>query len=33
LYRVDITPSKIDVIFSYSIIEYFDKKGSDTISL
>lgn len=33
MYRVDITPSKIDISFSYSIIEYSDKKGSDTISL
>ena len=30
--RVDITPSKIYISFSYSIVEYTQKKGNETIT-
>jgi hypothetical protein len=33
VFRVDITPSKIDVSFSYSIVEYTKKKGNEAITL
>jgi hypothetical protein len=33
MFRVDITPSKINIIFSYSIVEYKDKEGKETINL
>jgi hypothetical protein len=33
MFRVDITPSKIDISFSCSIVEYVNKKGNETITL
>ena len=33
MFRVDITPSKIDISFSCSIVEYINKKGNETITL
>jgi hypothetical protein len=33
MFRVDITPSKIDIMFSYSIVEYINKEGNETITL
>jgi hypothetical protein len=33
MFRVDITPSKIDIRFSYSIVEYINKEGNETITL
>jgi len=33
MFRVDITPSKINIIFSYSIVEYKNKEGKETIDL
>jgi hypothetical protein len=33
MFRVDITPSKINISFSYSIVEYKDKEGKETINL
>jgi hypothetical protein len=33
MFRVDITPSRINTRFSYSIVEYINKKGNETITL
>jgi hypothetical protein len=33
MFRVDINPSKIDISFSYSIVEYNNKNGNETITL
>jgi hypothetical protein len=33
MFKVDITQSKIDISFSYSIVEYINKKGNETITL
>ena len=33
MFRVDITPSKIDISFSCSFVEYINKKGNETINL
>lgn len=33
MYRIDITPSKIDISFSYAIVEYINKEGKETINL
>jgi hypothetical protein len=33
MYRIDITPSKIDISFSYAIVEYINKEGKETITL
>jgi hypothetical protein len=33
MFRVDITPSKIDISFSCSVVEYINKKGNETITL
>ena len=33
MFRVDITPSKIDISFSCSIVEYINKTGNETITL
>jgi len=33
MFRVDITPSKIDISFSCSIVDYINKKGNETITL
>lgn len=33
MFRTDITPSKIDINFYYSIVEYTNKKGNETITL
>jgi hypothetical protein len=31
MFRVDITPSRINTRFSYSIVEYINKEGNETI--
>jgi hypothetical protein len=33
MFRVDITPSRINTSFSYSIVEYINKEGNETITL
>ena len=33
MYRVDITPKKIDVSFYYAIVEYIEKEGKESITL
>jgi hypothetical protein len=33
MFKVDITQSKIDISFSYSIVEYINKKSNETITL
>jgi hypothetical protein len=33
MFRIDITPSEINISFSYSIVEYKNKKGKETIKL
>lgn len=33
MYRVEITPSKMYISFSYGIVEYTNKKGNETITL
>lgn len=33
MYRVDITPKKIDVSFYYAIVEYTEKEGKESITL
>ena len=33
MYKVVITPSSMDISFSYSIVEYTEKKGNETITL
>jgi hypothetical protein len=33
MFRVDITPSRINTRFSCSVVEYINKKGNETITL
>ena len=33
MFKVDITQSKIDISFSYAIVEYINKEGKETITL
>ena len=33
MFKITITPTKIDISFSYGVVEYSDKKGKETITL
>lgn len=33
MFKITITPTKIDISFSYAVVEYSDKEGKETITL